>query len=233
MNRPQRRTQAARLASQETAVTYRLAGLLLEYPTPELLDLLPTIRAAADGLAPRARTSLLGVADHLGGRGVADLQAAYVDTFDLRRRHALYLTYFAYGDTRKRGVALVSLKQTYRRAGFEIARDELPDHLGVVLEFASSGGTVTWAAGIELLLEHRAGLELLRLALLDGGSPWSGALTAVSGTLPTLGKDERTAVADLAAAGPPGEDVGLDAYPPPSFLADAGAYGAILAGARR
>lgn len=233
MNRPQRRTLAERLATRETAVTHRIAGLLLEYPTAELVDLLPTIRDAVATLPAAQRTALTGLMDHLGGRELAELQAEYVETFDLRRRHALYLTYFAFGDTRKRGVALVTFKQTYRRAGFEIARDELPDHLGVVLEFASSGGPQTWAAGIELLLEHRAGLELLRLALQDDGSPWAGVLAAVSATLPSLGKDERQAVADLAAAGPPGEDVGLDAYPPPSFVPDPGSGAAVLEGARR
>jgi len=63
-----------------------------------------------------------------------------------------------------------------------------------------------------LLLEHRAGLELLRLALADHGSPWAGALTAVCSTLPPLRGDEREAVAKLAAEGPPGESVGLEPY---------------------
>jgi nitrate reductase delta subunit len=31
----------------------------------------------------------------------------YVQTFDLRRRCALYLTYYRYGDTRKRGMAMI------------------------------------------------------------------------------------------------------------------------------
>ena len=45
-------------------------------------------------------------------------QADYVETFDTRRRHNLFLTYFAHGDTRKRGVALLRFKQTYLRSGF-------------------------------------------------------------------------------------------------------------------
>src|SRR5699024_7950613 len=59
-----------------------------------------------------------------------------VETFDLRRRSCLHLTYYAHGDTRNRGAALLVFSNAYRRAGFVLTEDELPDHLCVVLEFA-------------------------------------------------------------------------------------------------
>ncbi|WP_344393792.1 hypothetical protein [Streptomyces vastus] len=72
--------------------------------------------------------------------------------------------------------------------------------------------------------DHRAGLELLRLALRDAASPWAHVLDSVSATLPALAGDERTAVMRLAAQGPPEEQVGLDPYAPPTsspvFLPD-------------
>ena len=46
-------------------------------------------------------------------------QADYVETFDLRRRCCLYLTYFTHGDTRKRGMALLQFKHLYGRAGHD------------------------------------------------------------------------------------------------------------------
>jgi nitrate reductase delta subunit len=85
----------------------------------------------------------------------------------------------------------------------------------VVLEFAA---TTDLEAGRRLLLEHRAGLELLRLSLVDAGSPWAGALRAVTASLPALRGDEREAVARLAAEGPPGEDVGLEPFAPPDYM---------------
>ena len=106
-------------------------------------------------------------------------------------------------------MALLAFKRAYRAAGLEVSAEELPDHLCVVLEFSATGDV---EAGTRLLLEHRAGLELLRLALVDRGSPWAGALTAVCSTLPPLRGDEREAVARLAAQGPPGEQVGLGPY---------------------
>ena len=48
-------------------------------------------------------------------RPLPELQADYVETFDTRRRCNLFLTYFAHGDTRKRGMALLRFKQTYLR----------------------------------------------------------------------------------------------------------------------
>ena len=231
MNRVARARAARQAVGREHAVVHRLAALLLEYPTRDLLDLLPTLRAAAAGLAPHLRAPLEGMLDHLASRSLGDLEAEYVTTFDLARRRSLYLTYYAYGDTRKRGVALVEFKQAYRDGGFELAapggpdggQAELPDHLAVVLEFASTGDDAAQEAALRLLLAHRAGLELLRLALLDAGSPWAGPVVAVCATLPPLEGEERAAVARLAAEGPPGEDVGLEPFAPPSYMPGTGA----------
>ncbi|WP_307845000.1 nitrate reductase molybdenum cofactor assembly chaperone [Actinotalea solisilvae] len=221
MNRVARARAARRVTGRHTAVVHRLAALLLEYPGPELVERVPLLRAAAAELPDHLRTPLDALVDHVASTPLGDLQSEYVATFDLRRRCSLFLTYFAYGDTRKRGVALVEIKQAYRRAGLEPSDDELPDHLCVVLEFASSERDEDREAGIGLLLEHRAGLELLRLALLEAGSPWAGALVAVCATLPPLGGDEHAAVARLAAEGPPGEEVGLEPFAPPSYLGQA------------
>ncbi|GGB92680.1 nitrate reductase molybdenum cofactor assembly chaperone [Cellulomonas carbonis] len=215
MNRLERQAVARRCATRENAVVHRAAALLLEYPDAELVALAPVLRDALADVRPQLAAPLLRVIDHLTSRPVTELAAEYVETFDLRRRCSPYLTYFAYGDTRKRGVALVEFKQAYRAAGFEVADAELPDHLAVVLELAATADDDGRAAGIGLLLAHRAGLELLRLALLDAGSPWADVLVAVCATLPPLAGDDREAVARLAAEGPPEEEVGLDPFTPP------------------
>ena len=62
-------------------------------------------------------------------------------------------------------MALLRFKQTYLASGFDLDRPgELPDHLCVVLEYAA---TVDQELGRQLMLDHRAGLELLRLSLRD------------------------------------------------------------------
>ncbi|OLP72959.1 nitrate reductase molybdenum cofactor assembly chaperone [Salmonella enterica subsp. enterica serovar Javiana] len=133
-----------------------------------------------------------------------------METFDVTRRGCLYLTYFAHGDTRKRGLALVQFKQAYRRVGVELDAEELPDHLSVVLEFgASYDKDVAW----RLLNDHRAGVEVLRMALAERGSPWHDVVAALVATLPDLRGEDADKLAALVAEGPPAEEVGLDLAP--------------------
>jgi nitrate reductase molybdenum cofactor assembly chaperone NarJ/NarW len=205
-------TARAGLPVREVAVVRQLAGLALGYPDAELLARLPLMRMAVGTLRASVGGPLAGLLDHLARSAPEQLATDYVATFDLSRRHALHLTYFTHGDTRKRGLALLRIKQTYRRFGFVLDDSELPDHLGVVLEFAA---TVDADAGTRLLLEYRAGLELLGLALTEARSPYAAATAAVSATLPPLHGSTREAVVRLAAEGPPGEEVGLDPFVPP------------------
>jgi nitrate reductase delta subunit len=198
-----------------TAVVYQVASRALDYPDEQLLADLPMMRAALREV-PASYTAPLGrLLDHIEATPLQSLAADYVATFDLRRRCCLYLSYYAYGDTRKRGIALLAFKQTFRRGKVELKSNELPDHLCVVLEFAA---TADLARGTKMLSEHRAGLEMLRLALQDGDSPWGDGVAAVTATLPALKGEERAAVAQLAAEGPPGEEVGLEPFAPPDLM---------------
>ncbi|MEW2569187.1 nitrate reductase molybdenum cofactor assembly chaperone [Streptomyces sp. NPDC047070] len=197
---------------------WQAQSLLLAYPDERFEQYLALTARVAATLPEHVAGPLSRFTAHAGRTVPADLAAAYVATFDHRKRCCPYLTYYGHGDTRRRGVALLTLKQTYTAAGWRLADDELPDHLAVVLEFAAAEP----ATGLRLLTGHRAGLELLRLALHDEGSPWAHVLDAVSATLPTLAGDDREAVTRLAAQGPPEEQVGLDPYtsPSPVFLPD-------------
>jgi nitrate reductase delta subunit len=208
------RRPAPHLPPEQLTLVWQSASLLLDYPDEALLGHLPTIRAAAEQLPRDLGDPLLEVVTHLGTTPLPQLQADYVDTFDTRRRCTLFLTYFAHGDTRKRGLALLRFKQTYLRCGHLLDETELPDHLCVVLEFAA---TVDQRLGRALLLDHRAGLELLRLSLRDARSPWAAAVDAVTATLPPLRGDERDAVRRLAVEGPPEEEVGLAPFARPEL----------------
>lgn len=209
MPRTARRSNARALVARQIAIVHRVAGIVLDYPGEDLISRIPDLRIAVAAVPDPARAALTGVLDHLEHTPLTQLTVDYVEGFDMRRRACLYLTYYGHGDTRQRGVALLSFKQAYRAAGLELTDEELPDHLCVLLEFSA---TQDAEVGVRLLLEHRAGLEVLRLALLDAGSPYAGALVAVCATLPPLVGDEREAVARLAAQGPPDESVGLEPY---------------------
>lgn len=208
-----RRTNAG-LAPHQLTIAWQSVSLLLDYPDADMLARLDMIRAASQRLPVAIGDPIRGFANHLEQTSLPDLQAEYVETFDNRRRCNLFLTYFAHGDTRKRGMALLRFKQTYLSAGYELDDSELPDHLCVVLEFAA---TVDQERGRRLMLDHRAGLELLRISLADTASPWAALIDAVTATLPALRGDERDAVRRLAAQGPPEEEVGLAPFAAPQF----------------
>ncbi len=199
---------------RRNAAAWQAQSLLLGYPDDDLVGRLDLLRRLAITLAEPVGVPLSRFLGHLTDTPLPQLSADYVATFDHRKRCCLFLTYYAHGDTRKRGMALLTLKQTYAAAGLRLTDDELPDHLAVMLEYAATSPR----NGMALLIEHRAGLELLRLAVHDIASPWADVLDSVSATLPPLRGDQRTAVARLAAQGPPEEQVGLAPFAPPEYM---------------
>lgn len=221
------RRAAPSLSAPQLTIVWQSVSLLLDYPDDALLARVDLLRTASQRLPAGVADPIQAFLSHLETTALPDLQADYVETFDTRRRCNLFLTYFAHGDTRKRGMALLRFKQTYLAAGFELGDAELPDHLCVVLEFAATGDH---DLGRGLMLDHRAGLELLRLSLRDLKSPWASLLDAVVATLPALRGDERDAVRRLAAAGPPEEEVGLAPFAAPQFSpgADSGSGSTLL-----
>ena len=197
----------------ERARVLQAAALCLEYPDEQWSAHLPLLREVADSVAGTGAqlAEFLVAADRLGA---ATLARHYVDTFDLRRRCCLYLTYYAFGDTRKRGMALLDFTTAYRRAGFAVASGELPDHLAVVCEFTARAPEI----GLELLGRHRAGIELLRLALAEVGSPYLSVVDAVRAVLPAPAPGDLDRALALAQSGPPAEEVGLEPFAPPEYM---------------
>lgn len=196
-------------------VVHLVAAQCLDYPRAELLAALPQLREAlaeqGDSAGARELTPLV---EHLGVHDLAELQRAYVDIFDLSRKHALYLSYWTDGDTRRRGEVLGRFKAAYRQGGAVVdTHGELPDYLPMVLEFAAR---VDAEAGCALLQDYRASLELLRIALQEKQSPYAAAVVAVCATLPGDSPPDRAAVmAMVGMAGPqPAEAVGLEPYDP-------------------
>lgn len=199
------------LAAREVAATRLACAWLLAYPDGELLERLDGLAAAVEELPDPVRTPLEAFLAHLSGVPLQQVQEHYVAVFDMKRRACPFLTYWTHGDTRNRGVAILRFKQAYQEAGFRIGAQELPDHLAVVLEFAAVGDPVT---GDALLAEHAAAIGLLREALHDLGSVYAHVLDAVVSTLPEVTPDVAARMVELAASGPPVEQVGLEPFPP-------------------
>lgn len=210
-----RRSSETEPSPQSQALGLQAASLLLGYPDEQLLARLPLLERVAPALPSPSATLLRACCAYLAHTPLVDLQPHYTETFDLRRRCCLYLTYFSHGDTRQRGMALLRFRSVYKAAGVELGNDELPDHLAVVCEFA---GTADLAGGLGLLREHRAGIELVRTALAEAGSAYVDVLDLVRGLLPDPGPTDLELARELALTGPPEEQVGIEAFGPPELM---------------
>ncbi|HSN12238.1 MAG TPA: nitrate reductase molybdenum cofactor assembly chaperone [Propionibacteriaceae bacterium] len=208
----------SRPVAEEPAADPRLvmqaAALVLAYPDEDLLGSLDTIEDALVGT--KTHEQFQPVLTHLrqgrpGEDGdprslLARLQAFHVAEFDLSRKHALHLSYWTDGDTRRRGASLVELQQAYRDSAFDVdLAGELPDYLPVMLEFAAASPD----GGLELLQRFRASLELIRLALVADDLPHAGVLAAVCDCLPGENAQTRAEVQARFGDAQPIEFVGL------------------------
>jgi nitrate reductase molybdenum cofactor assembly chaperone NarJ/NarW len=195
-------------------VVHQVASWCLGYPDGILLGRLPLLQAAVaeQPAAGRAVSNLSEFLGHVARTPLAALQRHYVDVFDLSRKHALYLSYWTDGDTRRRGEVLAQFKARYRGSGLLVdTGGELPDYLPMVLEYAALADPDD---GRALLQTYRASIELLRIALQEHGTPYADVLVAVCETLPGPSPADRAAVMRMARTGPPTETVGLDPYDP-------------------
>lgn len=157
----------------------RALAWLLGYPDQALREHLPALMDAIDAEAavPAVRRAeLRAFASELTRLDSMDVEARYVETFDRGRATSLHLFEHVHGDSRDRGPAMIDLMQTYEKAGLLLAPEELPDHLCVVLEFAS---TQPPRLAREFLGEMAHILAAIFSALLQRGSPYAAVVAAV------------------------------------------------------
>ena len=159
--------------------TLRALARLLSYPDDQLRSEFDALVCAIDeeGALPVARRNeLRALVTGLQRQDPLEVQARYVETFDRGRATSLHLFEHVHGDSRDRGPALIDLLQTYEKAGLQFEADELPDHLPVVLEFAS---TQPPAVAKEFLGEMAHILNALFSALVARNSPYASVIAAV------------------------------------------------------
>ncbi|SCK06380.1 respiratory nitrate reductase chaperone NarJ [Variovorax sp. HW608] len=161
------------------AHTLRVLARLLAYPDAELRAHLDAMQGAlhAEAALDAARLAEIdALIAHLAVSPPLDIEAGYVDLFDRGRATALHLFEHVHGDSRDRGPAMVDLTQTYAQAGLRLRPGELPDHLTVVLEYASTQPPAQAAA---FLAEFAHITRSIFSALLERRSPYACVLAAV------------------------------------------------------
>ncbi|MCK6415363.1 MAG: nitrate reductase molybdenum cofactor assembly chaperone [Giesbergeria sp.] len=160
-------------------LTLRALAALLGYPDATLRAVLPQLAEALESeqvLRPERLAELQALCRQLALSDPIEVEARYVETFDRGRSTSLHLFEHVHGDSRDRGPALIDLMKTYERAGLHFSASELPDHLPVVLEFAS---TQPPEVARSFLGEMAHILNALFSALLARGTPYASVVAAI------------------------------------------------------
>jgi len=159
--------------------TLRALALLLGYPDAGVRPLLPALADAIDAegaLSATRRAEIRGLVRELQLGDALEMEARYVELFDRGRSTSLHLFEHVHGDSRDRGPAMLDLIRTYEEAGLHLGGHELPDHLCVVLEFAS---TQPPAVARQFLGEMTHILQAVFSALRQRDSRYASLLAAV------------------------------------------------------
>ncbi len=173
----------------------KVLSLLLSYPTEELRQSVPELKAALaseTGIAKREKTLLTKLADDIGSLDIYDAQERYVFLFDRTRSLSLHLFEHVHGESRDRGQAMVDLMAMYEDEGFDIDAKELPDYLPMFLEFLS---TKPRAEASELLGQIAHILAALKERLKKRKSIYVNAFGVLEAL--ALGKPDQTLLRNL------------------------------------
>lgn len=120
---------------------YKILSVLIDYPSDELLANLEQVKSVLDEpqcANNQERKILHEHIEWMQNQQALELQALYVNTFDMVDEHTLHLTHHLLGDDRERGSALIDLQEFYKNTGWQAVENELPDYLPMILEYASN-----------------------------------------------------------------------------------------------
>lgn len=200
-----------RVKPDTARATWHIVGALLRYPDQSLIDALPAIREAALGDSIPHADAVASLMDDWQATPLRDLQARYVERFDMHRSCSLDMSWHQFGDRRQRGLVLLNLVRTYQSHGFGPASGDLPDWLPLMLEFAAEAPGTT---GEEFLADWRTAIEVVRKELAALDAPEVVLFDALADSLGPADRSILAAVERLLTDGPPGEEVGLAPFGP-------------------
>jgi len=152
-------------------VQIKLISCLLHYPDESLIGWLPAYREILSEIeSVSVRNKYDQILSYFEQTPLIQLQEQYTETFDLNPSNCMNLTYHRWGNTEKRGSALVHLEDVYLKAGFERISSELPDFLPLMLEFISERPDV---ADSEIIPLYGTVVETLAARLRQAGHPYA------------------------------------------------------------
>lgn len=110
---------------------------LLDYPRGDMAGRAASAERIAHTAVPAAVPYFRSFKEFAERTPHGRLEEIYSALFDLNPVFYPYAGYQLFGETYRRSLFLVALKERYRERGFELAAPELPDRLAVLLRFAA------------------------------------------------------------------------------------------------
>ncbi len=156
---------------------YNLFADILDYPNPRLMDsvdqcipLAASLNRGADELLRKFKAGC----ERAGGNSLEEI---YTGTFDMKAGSSPYVGYHLFGDDWRRSAFLAKLQERFRAGGFS-ARQELPDHISVMLRFLASQDTTPETAELVDVCVVPA-LRKMTGSILCTANPYAPALQAL------------------------------------------------------
>lgn len=155
------------MATEKEGRIFELFARMLEYPQPGLaqgIDECETLVASGN---PKAAGLLREFRAFVEKTPAGRLEEVYTSTFDLNTVYHPCVGYHLFGESYKRSVFIIELKERYRQVGLEVGT-ELPDHLALVMRYLAGNR------------DHEAADELIEHGLLPALAKMLGQGTETS-----------------------------------------------------
>src|SRR5690625_2375288 len=169
---------------------FKLTSTLMLYPERQWIEQLPAVKEEILSYNNSLVNSYLNSFIHyMETTSFEQLCLNYVYTFDFHGVTTLNLTYNVFKDSRKRGEALVKLRQILSDSDLEAESDELPDYLPMILEFVAVADKIH---ATRLLKLHMNSSKHLEQELVKNDSTYHFLLKAIiEASLKTFLKNEQ------------------------------------------
>lgn len=166
---------------------YHSFAEILDYPTPSLSQKVVACRSRLTSVDSDAVRLFADFQAFVQTTPVEKMEEIYTRTFELHAICHPYVGHYLFGDGSRRGLFMSGLKERYKMCGFS-AGNELPDHLGIMLRFASS---CTLSDREELAKECMIpAVERMISAFEDDTNPYKTALEVLLLFLQKEGTDQ-------------------------------------------
>lgn len=120
----------------ETKALLIIMSRILDYPDERFFHEKSAIdECIQESLSSAIQEEVIKALKPIFSMEMMDLQELYVNTFDYQEKTSLYLTAHEMGDSKKRGAALIKIKNLIIESGFTYNVKQLADYIPMLLEF--------------------------------------------------------------------------------------------------